>query len=81
MPHRVNDLERSAITYRHHPTETLGRIRLQDDVTGETLLVPQPSTDPNDPLNWYVVLHSDAPLGLNIHSMLTPSSQPQVEGI
>ncbi|QKX60210.1 uncharacterized protein TRUGW13939_07353 [Talaromyces rugulosus] len=24
----------------------------QDEVTGETLLVPQPSTDPNDPLNW-----------------------------
>ncbi|KAL4874498.1 MFS transporter [Aspergillus karnatakaensis] len=31
--------------------ETLGRVRLQDE-QGTRLLVPQPSTDPNDPLNW-----------------------------
>ncbi|KAJ5213044.1 hypothetical protein N7449_000213 [Penicillium cf. viridicatum] len=43
----------SAITaHRHNPTETLGHVRLQDEVTGATLLVPQPSSDPNDPLNW-----------------------------
>ncbi|KAJ5392313.1 hypothetical protein N7509_007803 [Penicillium cosmopolitanum] len=31
--------------------EMAGRVRLQDG-TGATLLVPQPSSDPNDPLNW-----------------------------
>ncbi|KAL3459716.1 MFS transporter [Aspergillus heterothallicus] len=34
-----------------HVPKTLGRVRLQDG-TGATLLVPQPSSDPNDPLNW-----------------------------
>jgi hypothetical protein len=52
MSHLPNELESSAITHRHHPTETLGHVRLQDEVTGATLLVPQPSSDPNDPLNW-----------------------------
>lgn len=32
-------------------TETLGRVRLQNE-TGTMLYVPQPSSDPNDPLNW-----------------------------
>ncbi|CEL11552.1 hypothetical protein ASPCAL14653 [Aspergillus calidoustus] len=35
----------------HRLPETLGRVRLQDG-TGATLLVPQPSSDPGDPLNW-----------------------------
>ncbi|CAI7598155.1 unnamed protein product [Penicillium manginii] len=52
MSHRANELESSGITHRLHPTETLGHVRLQDEVTGATLLVPQPSSDPNDPLNW-----------------------------
>ncbi|OOQ90431.1 MFS transporter [Penicillium brasilianum] len=52
MSHHVNELESSAIAHRHHPTETLGHVRLQDGITGATLLVPQPSSDPNDPLNW-----------------------------
>ncbi|KAJ5883231.1 uncharacterized protein N7473_010117 [Penicillium subrubescens] len=51
MSHRANELESSGITHRLRPTETLGHVRLQDEVTGETLLVPQPSSDPNDPLN------------------------------
>jgi hypothetical protein len=54
MSHRANELESSGITHRLHPTETLGHVRLQDEVTGATLLVPQPSSDPNDPLNWQV---------------------------
>ncbi|KAL5361527.1 major facilitator superfamily domain-containing protein [Aspergillus floccosus] len=52
MSHPAAELESSAITHRLHPTETLGHVRLQDEVTGITLLVPQPSSDPNDPLNW-----------------------------
>ncbi|BCS30614.1 uncharacterized protein APUU_80917S [Aspergillus puulaauensis] len=36
----------------HREKATLGRVRLQDETTGATLLVPQPSSDPNDPLNW-----------------------------
>ncbi|OKP06311.1 hypothetical protein PENSUB_6301 [Penicillium subrubescens] len=56
MSHRANELESSGITHRLRPTETLGHVRLQDEVTGETLLVPQPSSDPNDPLNCIMVL-------------------------
>ncbi|KAJ6000126.1 hypothetical protein N7481_000535 [Penicillium waksmanii] len=52
MSHPATELESSAITHRLRPTETLGHVRLQDEVTGATLLVPQPSSDPNDPLNW-----------------------------
>lgn len=31
---------------------TLGSVRLQNAQTKEIILVPQPSSDPNDPLNW-----------------------------
>ncbi|KAF9885312.1 hypothetical protein FE257_013029 [Aspergillus nanangensis] len=37
---------------RNRQIETLGRVQLQDETTGAILLVPQPSSDPNDPLNW-----------------------------
>lgn len=37
-----------------HRVKTLGTIRLHDEGTGEIVLIPQPSDDPNDPLNWYV---------------------------
>ncbi|ELQ42331.1 hypothetical protein OOU_Y34scaffold00215g15 [Pyricularia oryzae Y34] len=30
----------------------LGTVRLRNDQTGEVILVPTPSNDPNDPLNW-----------------------------
>ena len=36
----------------NRPTHTHGRVQLQDRDTGAILLVPQPSSDPNDPLNW-----------------------------
>ncbi|KAB5581287.1 major facilitator superfamily domain-containing protein [Coniochaeta sp. 2T2.1] len=48
-----HELSTSEITPHHIALhETLGHVRLQNPVTGETLLVPQPSADPNDPLNW-----------------------------
>ncbi|KAK5132327.1 hypothetical protein LTR08_009162 [Meristemomyces frigidus] len=34
---------------------TLGSVRLRHAVTNELVLVPQPSDDPNDPLNWQVI--------------------------
>ena len=33
--------------------ETLGSIRLHREDTHEVILIPTPSDDPNDPLNWY----------------------------
>ena len=33
---------------------TLGTVRLHHAETKEVILVPAPSNDPNDPLNWYV---------------------------
>ena len=32
----------------------LGTVRLRRLDTNEIILVPRPSADPNDPLNWYV---------------------------
>jgi hypothetical protein len=34
----------------------LGSLRHRDELTGEILLVPAPSQDPNDPLNWCELL-------------------------
>lgn len=34
------------------PVQTLGSVQLQHEETKEIILVPQPSNDPNDPLNW-----------------------------
>ncbi len=33
---------------------TLGNVRLRHHETNELILIPTPSSDPNDPLNWYV---------------------------
>lgn len=33
---------------------TLGNVRLRHPETNEIILIPTPSSDPNDPLNWYV---------------------------
>jgi len=35
---------------------TLGTVRHRHEHTNEVLLVPTPSADPNDPLNWYDLL-------------------------
>lgn len=32
--------------------ETLGHLRLRDAETNKIILIPTPSSDPNDPLNW-----------------------------
>ncbi|KAL0938790.1 uncharacterized protein CTRU02_205400 [Colletotrichum truncatum] len=34
------------------PARTLGNVRLRDEATNEVILIPRPSADPNDPLNW-----------------------------
>lgn len=34
-------------------TVTLGTLRLQHETTRQTILIPTPSDNPNDPLNWY----------------------------
>lgn len=33
--------------------ETLGNVQLRHHETNEIILVPTPTSDPNDPLNWY----------------------------
>lgn len=49
---------------------TLGNVRLRHHETNEIILIPTPSSDPNDPLNWC------APFP-NIHLDLTNSGRPQ----
>lgn len=34
---------------------TLGNVRLMQHDSNAIILVPTPSSDPNDPLNWYVL--------------------------
>ena len=34
--------------------ESLGSLRLRHEATHEIILVPTPSQDPADPLNWFV---------------------------
>jgi len=31
---------------------SLGHVQLRDQETNEIILIPTPSNDPNDPLNW-----------------------------
>lgn len=38
------------------PTKTLGSLQLRDKTTQKILLIPTPSGDPNDPLNWYTLM-------------------------
>ena len=33
-------------------TTTLGNVRLRHEETNDIILVPSPTNDPNDPLNW-----------------------------
>lgn len=33
---------------------TLGHLRLRDEETNQIILIPNPSVDPKDPLNWNV---------------------------
>lgn len=34
----------------------LGGLRLRNEETNEIILIPTPTNDPNDPLNWYVLV-------------------------
>ncbi|POS78715.1 hypothetical protein DHEL01_v202899 [Diaporthe helianthi] len=43
---------------------TLGNVRLRHHETNVIILIPTPSNDPNDPLNWYVDWRLDFPLGM-----------------
>ncbi|KAF2968839.1 hypothetical protein GQX73_g4744 [Xylaria multiplex] len=42
----------SGIQTGEQKRETLGNVRLRDHHTNEVILIPTPSNDPNDPLNW-----------------------------
>jgi hypothetical protein len=47
------------LTNQRDPAEvaegtTLGHVRLRNIETNEIILIPTPSDDPNDPLNWLV---------------------------
>jgi hypothetical protein len=49
-PHETLDRDPDDIVQ----TNTLGTVRLRHVETKEIILIPTPSKDPNDPLNWYV---------------------------
>lgn len=39
--------------------DAVGTHRLRDVDSKRVILIPTPSSDPNDPLNWYVPRHAD----------------------
>jgi hypothetical protein len=43
---------------------TLGSVRHRHEHTGQIILIPTPSKDPNDPLNWYTSSHILSNTGL-----------------
>jgi len=47
-PHLVTERDPDEIAQ----TTTLGHLRLRNVETNEIILIPTPSSDPNDPLNW-----------------------------
>lgn len=51
-PIRFNNGPKEPLTKIH----TLGSVRQRHEHTDEIILIPTPSRDPNDPLNWYVEL-------------------------
>lgn len=53
------------------PMRTLGTVRLRNHETNELILVPTPSNDPNDPLNWYVSNCINKPFYANGYSQVT----------
>lgn len=44
----IEEVERTRV-------RTLGNVRLRHHDTNEIILVPTPSSDPRDPLNWYIL--------------------------
>ncbi|KAL1798163.1 hypothetical protein ACET3X_002200 [Alternaria dauci] len=63
------ELERSAAS-------RLGRPELKYDKTGKILLVPQPSDDPNDPLNWSLRRRDTILLLLSLISVIASTLSP-----
>lgn len=58
---------------------TLGTVRLHNAQTKEIILVPQPSNDPNDPLQWYdnfmrPISRLTGTIGLGVSDIIKPSS-------
>ncbi|KAI0021455.1 major facilitator superfamily domain-containing protein [Xylariomycetidae sp. FL0641] len=51
-PSNTNTVEPPEETRTKTKTRTLGNVRLRDRRTNEVILIPTPSNDPNDPLNW-----------------------------
>jgi len=48
-----NDSCADSIDLKARHTNTLGSVQLRNPITNDIILVPTPSKDPNDPLNWY----------------------------
>ncbi len=46
--------EREAARVEQRRKRTLGNVRLRHHDTAEIILIPAPSKDPRDPLNWCV---------------------------
>lgn len=64
MDHHVDPVEKAR-------KMTLGNVRLRHPETNEVILIPTPSSDPNDPLNWYVHHRS------SVYSDATDIDRPQ----
>jgi hypothetical protein len=52
---QIDATEQKHLMKRIH---TLGSVRHRHERTGQIILIPTPSKDPNDPLNWYSSLLS-----------------------
>ena len=46
------DVGHDVETFEKSRKRTLGNVRLRHHETNEIILIPTPSSDPNDPLNW-----------------------------
>lgn len=49
---QVQSVEATKPPIEAHQKHTLGHVRLRDEHTDEIILIPAPSSDPNDPLRW-----------------------------
>lgn len=59
-------------------TRTLGSVRLMRHDTKARILVPRPTCDPNDPLNWHVPMSRRGPRACPVGGrLLTPNARPK----
>ncbi|PVH95713.1 MFS general substrate transporter [Periconia macrospinosa] len=72
VPGTANVLEDDRIHVRHEERDG----RLKYDKTGKILLVPQPSDDPNDPLNWPLWKRDTITAILSLISILASTLSP-----